>query len=69
MEQEGTPGSAQAPANGTIPPKAAIAPRPATKRRRRRTWFGWLGFPSRKDAAQHVRMIGRHFLSLTGFRP
>ena len=43
--------------------------RPARAPRRRRRWFGWLGFPARKDAAQHLRMIGRHFLSLTGWRP
>jgi len=39
------------------------------RRRRQRAWFGWLGFPSRSEAAQHIRIIGRHFLSLTGFRP
>ena len=40
----------------------------APRRRRQRVWFGWLGFPSRADAAQHLRMIGRHFLSLIGWR-
>jgi len=41
---------------------------PKRMHRRRRSWFGWLGFPSRADAAQHLRMIGRHFLSLIGWR-
>jgi len=42
--------------------------RPARASRRRRGWLGWLGFPSRADAAQHLRMIWLHFLSLTGWR-
>lgn len=46
----------------------ALPPRRASRPRRRRRWFRWLGFPSRADAAQHVRMIARHLLSLIGFR-
>lgn len=38
------------------------------KPRRRRGALGWYGLPSRGDAAQHLRMIRLHFLSLVGWR-
>ncbi len=69
INQESTAGTAREDPGPTPVHLPEIPFRPARRPRRSRTWFGWLGFPSRADAAQHLRMIGRHFLSLIGFRP
>ena len=69
IDQEASPSTAPQPSSAAIAPGPGIPAKPVAKRRRRRSWFGWLGFPSGSKAAWHVRQIWNHLRSLTGFRP
>ena len=69
IDQEATTATAPQAGSATISPDPDMTAPRVRKPRRRRSWFGWLGFPKSTKALWHLRQMANHLLSALGFRP